>query len=177
MTVLYERDRDDGPDPEGWTEPPELRATIVRRTRGFGPPHSDLLCGSRGGVPLKGKRPSPGSLADRVVGSGRTEYDEDGGFAAIARPVFWRGRLAKVAVVAVPYHHRAVLEPQMPASGFSNSMRGLAASAPGSRESVVVVSRVRQRATIIGKKERPCHQAQEHRHHHLLAPAGDGAGA
>ena len=130
MTVLYERDRDDGPDPEGWTEPPELRATIVRRTRGFGPPHSDLLCGSRGGVPLKGKRPSPGSLADRVVGSGRTECDEDGGFAAIARPVFWRGRLAKVAVVAVPYHHRAALEPQMPASGFSNSMRGLAASAP-----------------------------------------------
>ena len=54
MTVLYERGRDDGPDPDGWVEPPELRATIVRRTRDFGAPHSDLLRGSRGGVPLRG---------------------------------------------------------------------------------------------------------------------------
>ena len=130
MAVLYERDRDDGRDPEGWTEPPELRATIVRRTRGFGPSDSELLCGPRGGVPLRGKRPSHGSLADRVVGSGRAEYDEDGGFAVIARPVIWKGRLAKVAVVAVPYPHRAVLEPQRPAPGFGNPMRGLAASAP-----------------------------------------------
>lgn len=130
MTVLYERHRDDGPDPEGWTGPPELRATIVRRTLGFGPPASELLCGSRGGVPLRGRRPSPGSLADRVVGSGRAEYDEDGGFAAIARPVIWRGRLAKVAVVAVSLHHRAALDPQRPAPGFGNPMSGLAASAP-----------------------------------------------
>ena len=69
MTVLY--GRDESGDPTGWTEPPELRATIVRRTRGFGAPDSQLLCGSRGGVPLRGRRPSPGSLADRVVGSGR----------------------------------------------------------------------------------------------------------
>ena len=130
MTVLYERGRDEGLDPEGWTEPPDLRATIVRRTRGFGTPHSDLLRGSRGGVPMRGRRPSLGSLADRVVGSGRVEYDEDGGFAAIARPVIWRGKLAKVAVVAVPYHHRAALDPQRPGSGFGNPMRGLAVSAP-----------------------------------------------
>ena len=130
MTVLYERGRDDGLDPEGWTEPPELRATIVRRTRGFGSPDSELLCGSRGGVPLRGRRPPPGSLADRVVGSGRAEYDEDGGFAVIARPVTWRGKLAKVAVVAVPYSHRAALDPQKPMPGFGNPMRGLAASAP-----------------------------------------------
>ena len=130
MTFLYERHRDDGPDPESWTEPPELRATIVRRTRGFGPPDSALLCGSRGGVPLRGRRPSPGSLADRVVGSGRAEYDEDGGFAAIARPVIWRGRLAKVAVVAVPYRHRVALDPQRPIPDFYNPMRGLATSAP-----------------------------------------------
>ena len=130
MTVLYERGRDDGLDPEGWVEPPELRATIVRRTRGFGTPHSALLCGSRGGVPLQGRRPSPGSLADRMVGSGIAEYDEDGGFAAIARPVIWKDRLAKVAVVAVPYRHQAALEPQRPAPGFGSPMRGLATSAP-----------------------------------------------
>ncbi len=130
MAVLYERRHDDGHDLEGWTEPPELQATIVRRTRGFGPPASYLLCGSRGGVPLRGRRPSPGSLADRVVGSGRAEYDEDGGFAVIARPVIWNGRLAKVAVAAVPYSYRAALEPQMPAPGFGNPMRGLAALAP-----------------------------------------------
>ncbi|MYC06784.1 MAG: ImmA/IrrE family metallo-endopeptidase [Chloroflexi bacterium] len=130
MTVLYERHRDDGPDPEGWTEPPELRATVVRRTRGFGTPHSELLRGSRGGVPLRGRRPTSGSLADRVAGSGRAEYDEDGALAAIARPVIWKGRLAKVAVVAVPYRHRAALDPQRPTPGFGNSIRGLAASAP-----------------------------------------------
>ena len=130
MTVLYERHRDDGLDPEGWVEPPDLWATIVRRTQGFGTPHSELLCGSRGGVPLRGRRPSTGSLADRVVGSGRAEYDEDGDFAAIARPVIWKGRLAKVAVVAVPYNHRAALDPRRPAPGFGNPMRGLAASAP-----------------------------------------------
>ena len=128
MAVLYERNEDG--DPEGWTEPPELRATVVRRTRGFGPPDSELLCGTQGGVPIRSRRPSPGSLADRVVGSGRAEYDEDGGFAVIARPVIWKGRIAKVAVVAVRYRHRAALDPQRPAPGFGNPIRGLAASDP-----------------------------------------------
>ena len=128
MVVLYERNEDG--DPEGWTEPPDLRATVARRTRGFGSPDSELLCGTRGGVPIRGRRPSPGSLADRVVGSCRAEYDEDGGFAVIARPVVWKGRLAKVVVVAMRYRHRAALDPQMPTPGFGNPMRGLAASAP-----------------------------------------------
>ena len=35
VTVLYKQE--ERGDPEGWTEPPELRALIVRRTRGFGP--------------------------------------------------------------------------------------------------------------------------------------------
>ena len=129
MTILYERKRGEGKEHEIWTGPPELCATIVRRTRGFGPPDSRLLCGSRGGVPLRGRRPSPGSLAGRVVATGRAEYDEDGSFAVVARPVFWKGRLAKVVMVAVPYPHRAVLGPQRAASGFGNPMRGLATSA------------------------------------------------
>ena len=128
MTVLYERDEDG--DPEDWTEPPNIRATVVRRTQDFGPPDSELLCGTRGGVPIRGRTPSSGSLVDRVVGSCRAEYDEDGGFAVIARPVLWKGRLAKVVVVAVRYRHRAILEPQRHIPGFGNPMRGLAASAP-----------------------------------------------
>ncbi|MDE2803261.1 MAG: hypothetical protein OXK21_10320 [Chloroflexota bacterium] len=130
MTVLYERHRDDGLDPEGWTEPPELRATIVRRTRGFGAPNSRLLCGERGGVPVRWRCPSLGSLADKVICTGRAEYDEDGRFAVVATPVIWKGRLAKVVVVAVRYSHRAVLAPQMPACGIGNPVRGLVASAP-----------------------------------------------
>ena len=124
MAVLYERNEDG--DPEGWIEPPELLATVVCRTRGFGPPDSELLCGTRGGVPFRGRRPLPGSLADLVVGSGRAEYDEDGGFAVIARPVIWKGRIAKVVVVAVRYRHRATLDPQRPSSVFDNPMWGLA---------------------------------------------------
>ena len=128
MTVLYERDV--GTDPGGWTEAHELRATVLRRTRGFGAPNSRLLCGGRGGVPLRGRRPSPGSLADRVIGTGGVEYDEDGRFAVVARPVIWKGRLAKVSVVAVPYHHRAALKPQRQTSDFDSPTRRLAASAP-----------------------------------------------
>ena len=128
MAVLYERSEDG--DPEGWFEPPDLRTTVVRRTRGFGSPDSQLLCGARGGVPMRGRRPSPGSLADRVACSCRAEYDDDGEVAVIARPVVWKGRIAKVAVIAVRYRHRAALDPQRPARGFGNPIRGLAASEP-----------------------------------------------
>lgn len=69
-------------------------------------------------------------MADWVVGSSRTEYDGDGESAVTARPVVWKGRVAKVAVVAVPYPRRAVLEPQRPAARFGNPLRGLPASAP-----------------------------------------------
>ena len=53
MAVLYERE-DEG-DPEGWTEPPELRATVVRRTRGFGTTASIPISGFRGGFPPQGQ--------------------------------------------------------------------------------------------------------------------------
>ena len=35
-----------------------------------------------------------------------------------ARPVFWHGRLAKVALVAVPYRDRSVLLPQLANASF-----------------------------------------------------------
>ena len=121
MAVLYERE-DDG-DPAGWTEPPEFRATVARRTRGFGTPASFPICGEQGGAPHRG-RPLPyGSLAERVVRYGRTEYAHDGGYAAIARPVVWKGRLAKVVVIAVPDPDGAVLDPQVVASDVPGRTR------------------------------------------------------
>ena len=108
MAVLYER-RERG-DPADWPETPAaLRATVVKRTAGFGARRSRLL----GGSPRKGGSLPSGSLAERAVRSGRPEYAEGDGLALIATPVFWKGRLAKVIVVAVPWEHRRVLEPQL----------------------------------------------------------------
>ena len=45
--------------------------------------------------------------------SGRAEYAEEEGIAVAAKPVMWKGRVAKVAVVAVPAGDRAVLAPQL----------------------------------------------------------------
>ncbi len=111
LVVLYERE--ERGDPEGWTEPAILTAGVVKRTAGFGARRSPLLNGRRGGMPQKRKALPGGSLAERAAQSGRAEYDEEDGVAAIAAPVFWKGRLAKVIVVAVPWENRSVLEPQL----------------------------------------------------------------
>ncbi len=111
LVVLYERE--ERGDPEGWTEPPTLRAGVVKRTAGFGARRSPLLNGRRGGMPHKSKALPAGSLAERAAQSGRAEYAEEDDVAAIAAPVFWKGRLAKVILVAVPWERRSVLEPQL----------------------------------------------------------------
>ena len=111
MVVLYEREEQG--DPEGWTEPPVLEVKVVRRTAGFRPRRSRLLGGWRGGMPNP-RRPVPaGSLAEAAAHSGEPEYAEGDGIAAVATPILWKGRLAKVIVVAVPWEHRSVLEPQL----------------------------------------------------------------
>ena len=111
--ALYQRR---GEQPAAWTEqaePGEFRASAVVRTPGFGERSSHLLCGSRGRMPRPDRPPPPGSLAERVILEGRAEYAEVepwcGGLAVAAKPLFWSGRLAKVAVVAVLYHDRDVL--------------------------------------------------------------------
>ena len=114
MTVLYEREEKG--DPADWAEPPALSATVVRRTRGFGNPAAFPICGERGGVPRRGRPLALGSLAERAVRYGYTQYAHEDGCAAIARPVLWKGRLAKVVVVAVPDRDQAVLGPQLVAS-------------------------------------------------------------
>ena len=112
--LLYER-KDRG-DPSGWPAQvncESLKATVVKRTPGFGPPGSPLLCGWGGGIPRPGKAVPSDSLAELATESGGAEYAEDDGFAVAAKPVLWKGRIAKVSVVAVPYGDRAVLAPQL----------------------------------------------------------------
>ena len=118
LAVLYER-KERG-DPAGWPETPaRLFATVAKRTAGFGARRCRLLGGWRGGVPRQGRPLPSGSLAERAAQSGRPEYAEGDGLAVIATPVFWKGRLAKVIVVAVPWEHRNILEPQLGRQGRS----------------------------------------------------------
>ena len=77
------------------------------------PPASPLLCVCRGGIPHRNSPLPSGSLAERAVQSGRPEYAEEEGIAVGAKPVMRKGRVAKVAAVAVPYGDRAVLTPQL----------------------------------------------------------------
>ena len=114
FVALYERD--EAGDPEDWPEESSLdtlRAKVVKRTAAFAPPVSPLLCGCRGGIPHRNSPLRSGSLAEQTVHTGRAEYAEEDRIAMAARPVLWKGRVAKVAVVAVPFQDRAVLAPQV----------------------------------------------------------------
>ncbi|MDE2867183.1 MAG: hypothetical protein OXN91_00925 [Chloroflexota bacterium] len=123
LAVLYER-RESGV-PAAWTERPAagaFRATVVARTPGFGARNAGLLCGTRGGMPRRGRPPAVDALVARVVRSGRASYAEEepagnnlgtGDVAVVVRPVVWHRRLAKIALVAVPYRDRSALRPQL----------------------------------------------------------------
>ena len=114
FVVLYERPGRSAPTewPAG-DDLAALRATVVKRKQGMGPPASSLVRGRRGGIPQRHRRVPAGSLAELAGRSGRTEYAEADGLAVAAKPVHWKGRLAKLAVVAVPREYRAVLAPQV----------------------------------------------------------------
>ncbi len=114
MVVLYAQQ--DRRNPKDWAGPPDLRAIVARRTRGFGTPSDYPLCGDRGGVPHWGRPIPPGSVAEEAARYGAARYAHDGGLAALARPVIRKGELARVVVVAVPESHASVLGPQMVAS-------------------------------------------------------------
>lgn len=105
-----------------------LRATVVARTPGFRlrlqrRPLSTL----RGLLPKRGEPPAAGSVAERVVLTGRpTAVDRVSGYdlwraddlTVLARPVIWGGQVAKVSVIAVPYRDRSVLLPQFANASF-----------------------------------------------------------
>ena len=128
MAVLYEREEEG--EIAGWDpQPPPSRftASVVTRTPGFGARDGPILCGERGGRPRKEKSVALGSLAHRVLLTGRAAYAERepgskgarvGDMAVAARPVIWYGKLAKIVLVAVPYRDRAVLRPQLAHDAF-----------------------------------------------------------
>ena len=128
LAVLYER-MEEG-DPGLWVETPSIesfRATVAVRTPGFGVRDSRMLCGARGLMPVRGRPLSPGSVSEKVVLTGRACYAEQepgrgnarmGDMAMAVRPVVWKGRVAKVAVIAVPYCERSVLSPQLSGEAF-----------------------------------------------------------
>ena len=77
---------------------------------------------SGAGLPRRGRPiPPPGSLAEQAARYGTARYAQDGGFAAIARPVIWTGKLAKVVVVAVPDELR--LRPRTPGDRLGRDSR------------------------------------------------------
>ncbi len=114
LAVLYER-AEIG-EPSAWAKPlapGAFRVTVAARTPGFVTMDAPLL-----GNPRTGMLPSPDSTAERVALTGRATYAEEGEVAVAARPVLWHGRLAKVAVAAVPHRDRSMLLPQLANAPF-----------------------------------------------------------
>ena len=131
LAVLYERRG--GNDPHMWAErpsPEEFTGTVVARTPGFRlrtvkRPLSTL----RGMLPRRGYPPAQYSVAERVILTGEPVYVERvtgydlwnaDDITVAARLVNWHGRLAKIAVVAVPYRDRKVLAPQLSRVSFEH---------------------------------------------------------
>ena len=127
MVVLYARE--DGRNREEPTG--DLRVKVARRTRGFGTPSDFPICGERGGIPRSGRPVPPGSLAEQAARYGTARYAQNGGYAALARPVIRNGRLARVVVVAVPEGYATVLGPQMVSSDMPGRRRKLVPAAAG----------------------------------------------
>ena len=120
LSVLYERDEEG--DPWQWDSNPTpeiFTAKVVARTPGFRlRTQKRPLSALRGLLPRRDDSPAPGSVAERVILTGRPVYVErvsgydlwrNDDVTVAARPVAWYGRLAKVALVAVPYRDRSVL--------------------------------------------------------------------
>ncbi len=129
LAVLYER-KEEG-DPRGWAVGPTpdlFRAKVVARTPGFRlRMRKRPLSYLRGLLPRRGAPPAQGSVAERVALTGRPVYVErvsgydlwqNDDVTVAARSATWHGRLAKIAVVAVPYRDRSVLRPQFAHAHF-----------------------------------------------------------
>ncbi|MDO8751702.1 MAG: hypothetical protein Q7K03_11280 [Dehalococcoidia bacterium] len=126
LVAVY--DRCEEGEPSTWKDANDasvFRVGVAVRTRGFsvipkGHRHSPSAC-PRQMVPRRHAPVLQGSAAWRVVQSGGPVLVErvagcdlwgPGDLTVVARPVRWYGKLAKVALVAVPYRDRLLLEPQ-----------------------------------------------------------------
>lgn len=129
LAVLYERDEKG--EPREWVAdatPEMFEAKVVARTPGFRLRiQRRPLSALRGLLPRRGDPPARGSVAERVIRTGQPVYAErvsgydlwrNDDVTVAARPVRWHGRLAKVALVAVPYRDRSVLAPQFAHAAF-----------------------------------------------------------
>ena len=129
MAVLYEvREKDENPIQADSDDFAGLRATVVARTPGFRlrAQKRPLTC-LRGLLPRRGSPPALGSAGstafltrsavyvERVSGYDLWKSDD---ITVVARPVIWGERVAKVALVAVPYRDRSVLDPQIEGDVF-----------------------------------------------------------
>lgn len=129
LAVLYEH-REKG-DPRLWSPTATLgdfTAKVVVRTPGFRlRMQKRPLYYLRGMLPRRGAPPTPGSVTERVILTGRPVYVErvsgydlwrNDDLTLAARPVVWYGRVAKIALVAVPHRDRSVLAPQLGHAAF-----------------------------------------------------------
>ncbi len=118
LVVIY--DRCEEGEPSTWKEANDaslFRVAVAVRTRGF-----SVMPKGYGHAPRRHAPVLQGSAAWRVVQSGGPVLVErvagcdlwgPGDLTVVARPVRWYGKLAKVALVAVPYRDRQLLEPQL----------------------------------------------------------------
>lgn len=131
LAVLYERQGHR--EPHLWAErpsPEEFTATVVARTPGFRlRTVKRPLSALRGLLPRRGYPPTQYSVAERVIFTGRPAYVERvtgydlwnaDDITVVARLAHWHGRLAKIAIVAVPYRDRKVLSPQLSRVSFEH---------------------------------------------------------
>ena len=131
LAVLCERRG--GNDPSRWAErpsPQEFTATVVARMPGFRLRTSESpLSKLRGLLPRRGSPPAQCSVAERIILTDRPVYVERvtgydlwnaDDITVAGRLVRWLGRLAKIALVAVPYRDRKVIEPQLHRVSFEH---------------------------------------------------------
>ena len=134
LSVLYEREEKG--EPREWEPNPApdiFPAKVVARTPGFRlRTQRRPLSALRGLLPRRDDPPAQGSVAERVILTGRPVYVErvsgydlwrNDDVTVAARPVIWHGRVAKVALVAVPYRDRSVLSPQFAHAAFERIPR------------------------------------------------------
>ncbi len=116
FSVLIYRRREDG-EPEEWGDDAvtgDFRAEAAVCSKEFHVWTRGVDNGLALGVTArKGDLPGQESVARQVVATGRAAFSETPDVFAIAKPVLWRHKLAKVVTVMVPRSSRGLMEPQL----------------------------------------------------------------